>query len=225
MRKIGFIGAFDKTDLIIYISKILQDAGKKVLVMDATILGKSRYVVPAITPTKFYVTEYEEIDIAVGFDDIDSVDRYLGNIDSQYDIALIDIDSSEMFKTYRLTDAEKIYFVTAFDNYSLRRGIEIISNIPEQLRMTKVMFEREVITSNEEYLNLISFPYAVDWDEIKYYFPYDQGDLTAIIENQRVEKIKFRNLSDEYKDSLCMISQEIIPDIKSGIIKKIIKSV
>ena len=65
MKKIGFIGAYDKTDLIIYIAKILTTLKKKVLVIDATTKQKARYVVPVINPTKMYVTEYEEIDIAL----------------------------------------------------------------------------------------------------------------------------------------------------------------
>ena len=67
MKKIGFIGAYDKTDLIIYIAKILTVLNQKVLVIDATINQKARYVVPVINPTTEYVTEYEDIDIAVGF--------------------------------------------------------------------------------------------------------------------------------------------------------------
>ena len=50
--KIGFIGAYDKTDLIIYIAKILTTLKKKVLVIDATTKQKARYVVPVINPTK-----------------------------------------------------------------------------------------------------------------------------------------------------------------------------
>ena len=51
MKKIGFIGAYDKTDLIIYIAKILTVLNQKVLVIDATINQKARYVVPVINPT------------------------------------------------------------------------------------------------------------------------------------------------------------------------------
>ena len=57
MRKIGFIGAFEKTDLIIYTAKILTEVGKRVLMVDTTILQKARYIVPCIAPTRFYVTE------------------------------------------------------------------------------------------------------------------------------------------------------------------------
>ena len=33
MKKIGFIGAFDKTDMIIYVAKLFAEIGKKVLII------------------------------------------------------------------------------------------------------------------------------------------------------------------------------------------------
>ena len=65
MKTIGFIGAYDKTDLIVYISKILVVLNKKVLVVDSTINQKARYIVPAISPATKYITDFEDIDIAV----------------------------------------------------------------------------------------------------------------------------------------------------------------
>ena len=56
MKKIAFIGAYDKTDLLLYIAKIFQTVGKRMLVVDSTILQKAKYIVPVINPTKTYVT-------------------------------------------------------------------------------------------------------------------------------------------------------------------------
>ena len=78
MKTIGFIGAYDKTDLIVYIAKIFATMGKRVLMIDATILQKSKYIVPTILPAQSYVTSFEDIDIAVGFYDYDSIKNYLG---------------------------------------------------------------------------------------------------------------------------------------------------
>lgn len=224
MKKIGFIGAFEKTDLIIYTAKILTEVKKRVLVIDTTVLQKARYIVPAIAPTKFYVTEYEGIDIAVGFKDLESVNKYLNNIESSYDIVLIDIDSPEMFDSFNMDNAEKLYFVTAFDSFSLRKGIEIIGNMRPKVKMTKILFERDIIEEDDEYLNLLSLTFPIEWDPEKLYFPYDQGDLTAIIENQRVTKIKLKNLSEQFRDSLLMLVQEITPETRTGEIKRVFKN-
>lgn len=78
MKKIGFIGAYDKTDLILYVAKTIAEMNKKVLVVDTTLLQKARYIVPCIAPSKCYITEYEKIDVAVGFNDLDEIKKYLG---------------------------------------------------------------------------------------------------------------------------------------------------
>lgn len=225
MKKIGFIGAFEKTDLIIYTARILTELKNRVLVIDTTILQKARYIIPCIAPTKSYVTEYEGIDVAVGFEDLESLNGYLGNIENDYDIVLIDIDSYEKFDSFEIMNSEKIYFVTAFDSFSLKKGIEIIGTMRQNVKMKKILFEREFLEEDDEYLNLLSMTYPIEWDEEKIYFPYDQGDLTAIIENQRVTKIKLKNLSEEYRDALFILTQEIVPEIKTGEIKKAFKNI
>jgi len=197
LKKIGFIGAFEKTDLIVYVAKILTGTGKRVLVIDTTILQKARYIVPTIVPTKFYVTEFEKIDIAVGFEDLESIDKYLGGLEKNYDIILVDVDSPEMFDKFGMLNAEKLYFTTAFDNFSLRKGIEIIGDMRAKIEMTKILFEREISEDNDEYLNLLTLTSPIEWNKEKLYFPYDQGDLSEIIENQRVSKIRFKNLSEQ----------------------------
>lgn len=77
MKKIGFIGAYDKTDLILYVAKAAVEVGKKVLFIDATVLQKARYIVPCIAPSKYYITEYEKIDVAVGFNNLEEIEKYL----------------------------------------------------------------------------------------------------------------------------------------------------
>ena len=52
MKKVSFIGAYDKIDLILYVAKILVAMDKKVLVIDSTVNQKAKYIVPVIMPTK-----------------------------------------------------------------------------------------------------------------------------------------------------------------------------
>lgn len=52
MKKIGFIGAYDKTDIILNIAKVLTLAGKDVLVVDNTITQKCKYVVTCYKSNK-----------------------------------------------------------------------------------------------------------------------------------------------------------------------------
>ena len=103
MKNIGFIGAYDKTDLLLNIAKILTTMNFKVLVVDSTINQKARYVVPAIDPTVSYITSFEDIDVAIGFNNLLEIQRYAGTTgELQYDIALIDCDTIERIEAFEL---------------------------------------------------------------------------------------------------------------------------
>jgi hypothetical protein len=213
MKTIGFIGAYDKTDLIIYIARILTAMNKRVLVIDTTFLQKAKYIVPAISPAKTYITTYEDIDIAVGFYDYYSIKSYLGiseqaNLD--YDYIFIDIDSYECLESFNIQMADKNYFVTGLDVYTLRRGLEILSGLQERLDLTKILFAKNLSYDEEEYFNFLSLGAKVNWSEETIYFPFEQGDAGVIIQNQMVQKIKFKKLTELYKGSLMYIASELL---------------
>ena len=228
MRKIGFVGTFDKTDLLLQIAKILTAMGIKTIVIDSTINQKAKYVVPVINPTTTYITEFEEFDVAVGFKNFDEMEQYLGLGETEgleYDIALIDTDSSSVFNTFGMQDAYINYFVTSFDLFSLKKGLEILSGLQEEIKMTKVLFSKYMTNEEDEYLNYLSREYRIVWDDVKIYYPFEIGDQSAIIENQRVAKIKFRNLSNQYKESLLFMVEQIVDNVSLNELKKIMKNI
>lgn len=226
MKKIGFIGAYDKTDLLLNIAKILTTMNKKTLIIDSTINQKAKYVVPAIEPTISYITSFEDIDVAIGFNDFEEIKRYLGRAEEfAYDIVLIDCDTIERIEKFKLDEAQKNYFITSFDVYSLKRGLEILSNISTAMKLTKVYFAKEALKEDDDYLNYLSLGYKIDWDEERIYFSLENGDLAAITENQRVQKIKFRKLSLQYKESICFMVQQILELNKDTDVRKAIKNI
>ena len=225
MEKVGFIGGYDKTDLIIYIAKILTELGKRVLILDTTQKQKTRYVVPVINPTVSYITDYENIDVAVGFDNFESVQAYLGIGEEplKYDYALIDVDNISGITNTGLTITDRTYFVTAFDLYSLKKGMEILTDLKNPLKLTKVFFSKTFYTEDDEYLEFLALGKKVVWGEHILYFPIENGDETAIAENQRLGKIKFRNISSDYKEGITHLANDIVLN-KVREIKNIIKN-
>ena len=181
MKKVGFIGGYKKTDLLLYIAKMLIIAGKKVLVVDTTIEQRAKYIVPSIDPTFSYITNYEDIDVAIGFKEIDEIQEYLASKDPDYDYALIDIDRASTLLNFEMLNSFKNYFVTTFDLYSIKKG-----------------------------LDFLSLGYKIKWDDYRVYFPFEMGDESAIIDNQRLARIKFKNLSPQYKESLMYIAEELL---------------
>ena len=219
MDTIGFIGVYDKTDLILNVSKILTGMGKKVLMIDSTVTQKAKYVVPFINPTVSYVTNFEDIDVAVGFNNLNQIKQYLGITEE------IPYDTAERIEEFQLENAKKNFFVTAFDVYSLKKGLEILATMKKPIDLIKVLFSKEVLSEEEEYLNFLSQGMKMIWSEYKVYFPIENGDLTVLMENQRVEKIKLKKLSTQYKEGLIAISNVILGDKSESAIRKAIKTI
>ena len=225
MKKIGFIGAYDKTDLLIYIAKLLVENDVKVLIVDATTLQKTRYTVPCIMPSRKYITTYEDMDIAIGFENLQEIMNYAGTQEFNYDIMLLDIDNREAFENFEMYTSDKNYFVTAFDNYSIKKGLETVGQSEEKMLMTKILFSKNMDRDEDEYLNFLSFYYAVKWSKEKIYFPFEAGDSSVIVQNQRNARISFKELSMQYKEGILEIISQIAPEIRLGDVKKMPKNI
>lgn len=226
MKKIGFIGAYDKTDLILSISKVLVKAGKKVLLIDSTILQKAKYIATNILPTVNYITSYEEIDVAIGFKNIKQVKQYIGleeNEKLEYDVIFIDTDNLEGAMNFEVSTSDKIYYVTSFDGYSLKKGLEIIQGLNFPLKMERIFFSREMLKTEEEYFDYLTLGLKVEWEENKLYFLLENGDQSAQIENHLVQNIKLKNLSNEYRENVIYLTNEICGDVGERTIRKIVK--
>lgn len=228
MDKIGFVGSYyDKTDFIVQIAKFLTVLGKRVIVIDTSLMQKTKYIIPAINPTKTYVTTFEEIDVAVGFDRPDQISNYLGieNLTLGYDVALIDVDGVKAFDVFDLYTAKNNYFVTSYDFFSLKRGMEVLANLKTETEFKKVIFSRVKSKEENEYMNFLSLTYKVLWDKEIIYFPYENGDQSVIMENQRVAKVKFKGLSDEYKVSVMQLVSEISGNTDMNFLMKTLKNI
>lgn len=163
-----------------------------------------------------------------GFKNLEEIRKYLGTQEEkqiEYDIALIDVDSTENYYNFNIKSSYKNYFVTSFDIYSLKKGLEIINNIEEKLKLTKILFSKDMIKEDNEYLNYLSLGSKVIWnEEFRVYIPIDNGDLSIIIENQRVSKIGIRKLSQQYRDGIYYIVEDIVNnDVPLQKIKKTFK--
>lgn len=221
MKTIAFIGAYEKTDLILCIAKIITLTGRKVLFVDKTITQKARYIVPSIAPTKAYITEFEGIDVAVGFDNFKQINEYIENYDAvkaDYDVALIDIDTAESLLQLNVNSIEKKFFVTSFDVYSLKRGLEVFSELKEPIKLTKVLFSKKLLEEENNYLDYLASQFKIEWDDYIVAFPL--ADESVIIESHAVSKIRFKRLSEQYKLSLEYMVQYILDDTPAREITK-----
>ena len=140
-----------------------------------------------------------------------------------YDYVFIDIDRSEKIESFEMETADKNYFVTSFDMFSLKKGINIFQDLRIPINLTKILFSYETSKEDEEYLDYISLGSKINWNEYTIYFQILGEDNKVFEENQRFEKIRFRKLSANYKESLAYVVQDINREESIGKIRKAMK--
>lgn len=239
MKCIGFIGRADKTELIGYIAKILNSAGRKVILLDATINQKTRYTIPTIDDMDSqsqYVTQHDGVEIAVGFVNMLELKKYLlskGEDFNSYDYVLIDTDQEEMIEEYDLKSANVNFFITSYDKWCIHKGIELLRFLCAQKRRTdpdavininKIIYYSDINTADSKYVERLSENLPISWNGNSLNIPYDHGDLSVNIQNQYSSKFDIRLLSKVYKDTLASIIGIIAGDEMQNI-KKIMKNV
>lgn len=226
MRKIGFVGVYDKIDTLLYTAKILRCLQKKVLLIDSCKMQKARYVVPSIAPTINYVTTFEGFDIAVGFQNINQIKGYLGKTREEeldYDIVLIDVDSIENFEGFEIELSDNLFFTTGFDLYTLKKGLEILYGLNQPVPMTKMLFANKVLKQDNEYLDFLAKDVKIVWNENIISILTSDTDNLVFAENQRVERLKYKNLSANFKESLATIVMTIVPGLKINEVVRTLK--
>ena len=143
----------------------------------------------------------------------------------EYDYILLDIDNAESAMNFGIDKAVQNFFVTSFDTYDIRRGLEILNEFPTPIKMTKILFSKEVTKEDDDYLNYLSLGSKVMWEDDRIYFPLEMGDKTAIIDNQKVSKVRFENLTSMYKDGMEFVVAKIDPKLQGPTVRKIMKEI
>ena len=223
MKKVAFIGGYDKTDLILYVARILTVLGKKVLFVDTTLAKKTKYVLPKMGKGVNYITTFERIDVAIGFENLQTIEKYNEN-KLDYDYILIDIDSPINYRNFRITNKDENIFVTGFDLYSLRKGVTVFKALIEKTNIKKVYFSQNMTQKEDEYLEMLAKNPFVEWDKEIIYFPLDIDDLEVQNHNERLGKIKFKGFSSSYLDSISYIV-ELISGLNKSQAKKAMKEI
>ena len=227
MKRVAFIGGTDKTSMLLYIAKVLTIMGHKVLIMDTTVCQKARYIVPTMQASKRYITTFENIDIAIGFETFYQIKAYnhLGKEEKlDYDFILVDIDSFRGYYYAHIKPTDVHFYVTSLDLYSIRRGLQVFRRLKENIKMTRVVFSKDMDNRELDYIEKLSKNYPVSYTNESIFFPFTTEDLTAIYESQIAGRIQTRGLSKTYIDAINYLVERTLGDeLNKGQVKKAIK--
>ena len=239
MKLIGFVGNADKTELVMYIAKVIATLGKKTIYIDATTTQKTRYIIPTIGDTEEqnqYVVQHDGVEFAIGFTNMLELKKYFlskGEDFTEFEYVIVDTDNNEMCEEYDLKSANNLFFVTSFDKFHVIKGIELLKYMcamkrkadPDaQLVLTKLVYYSDINTADSKFIDGLAENLPLLWAHNTINFPYDQGDLSVNIQNQYGNKIDVKNLSKIYKEAIIDTVALITADEKS-VLKKVMKNI
>lgn len=226
MKQVGFIGSYDKKDLLLYISKVLTNCGLKVLIVDATTTQRMRYIIQNTSSNKSmtFVSEYLGIDIAVGFMNLAQIAAYFKTNNLPYDLILIDSDNVQTIGSFMLYTMQNLFLVTSFDQAETNKILEILKFIKQPMNITQVLISSDLSSSQEKALVHKLLETGVVFSKHKVQFADTNVDRKAMLQNQLVREIRMKNHTTTFKDSLEYITSLVADELMAqSEIKKEIK--
>lgn len=224
MKVIGLIGYTDKYDFAINIAKAINLMEKSVLVIDATLDRKLKYVIPALDNVgRYYITQYDNIDFAVGFNSMHDVENYMigQNIKlEKYDYVLIDMDSPKSYELFRTRGLDKIYFFVETSVLSVEKNKDIVKalriyNQNEKIKMSKVIYRSYISRAASDYFDKKIAGYGVEWNEPIYEIPLEDTDKIVSIDSQFGGYIDIKRHTKVYIANLADLAAEIMENVNS----------
>ena len=225
MQVIGLMGYTEKYDFAINLAKAINIMGKSVLVIDATLDRKLKYVIPNMSVEKSYITQYNGIDFACGFGSIHEIDSYMnerGINMGLYDYAIIDIDSPKAYEFFRARGFDKLYFfiestvLSVEKNKEIANGFKIFNNASEEkIKMTKVQYKNYMSRASQKYYEDNLEAYGIEFNENEYEIPNDDQDKMANMDSQLSGIIDIKKHTKYFIQAIAEMTAEILQDVRA----------
>lgn len=208
--KVGFIG--HKTeDIMMYLSRIILNMGKRVAVFDASNEQILRYYAPNIDESS-NVTNYRNIDF---YSSCQSIEAHCKIEFSKYDVVLINYGyNTELLDEY--SSCSHKFIVTDLERHSILKMKNTCSKLNKSIEIFRVF--RDVVNCkiDEKYINNV-----LDNVMVKilndYIIFHDDNELICKIESQYNDIFKFNKLPKFFKDILLDILNSLGFDKKSSV--------
>ena len=234
MKSVGFISQMDNNGIVLCISKVLTAFGKKTILIDATSSQRTRYTIPTMfgaARQEQTVIQYDGIDVAVGFNNILELKKYLltkGEDFNDFEYVIINTDREEMCEEFDIKNANKLFFTTTYDKFELNRGVELLKYVcatkrredtQAMLEVNKMVVYTEIRTQSANYIDNLTSELPINWQGNAINLSYEEGDWSAFIQNQYSNKIEFKYLSRHTKEGIAEAATRIIEEPKDRVLK------
>ena len=231
MQSIGMYGYVDKYDFVIATAKTLEIMGRSVLVIDATSDEKYKYIIPSIDKSQSYLTQYADIDFAIGFNSYEELMNYLNEkgIDIQrYSYVLLDVENYEGYRKFRNFEVNKSYMFIDTNVVSVARNEELIrvmraENPEKELVFSKILYRAYMSRAANNYVEEKIGNYAVRWTDEIYEISMDEQDVMVNIDSQYSGLIDIKKHTKTYVLYLCEYISRMLGDVSAREVLKEIK--
>jgi hypothetical protein len=201
------LGTRDKTDFALYLSNVIANLDKRVLLVDATEKQLYRHGYTTLSGDQ-HLYDFHGVDILTGAVDWSHINILLKNENEQlanYDVVLLDIDSVHRANA-NWSGANTQIYVGDYERLTMERDKHLINSYIETNKNNKfqqVTYYVKTTIDPEYFDDLIG--YCVDWQGLPIEIEYDEIDLALRIAMQHQMKFSFKKLSKGYREGLTEI--------------------
>lgn len=167
MKKIVFLGAPDKSHLLLILGKLLAVTGQKVIVVDSTLRQGVQGYMPD-SETHLPIREFEGMDVARGFVTLAQLER---SLQGNYDVLLLDTDHTEFVKGRDLAAYDKRVWCSSYGRLHLQRNAELMRRLclheaeGRPLSFYKMLIQLVPISITEAYLYELLDTQHIQWED------------------------------------------------------------
>lgn len=208
MRTWIFAGICDKSDLLMYLCKILTHAGKRVLLIDAAQNGKYTHCIGRLDP-HMSITEFAGFDVATGFDHYSEVIQHLKETgESEYDYFMIDAEKELFLSEDDWDRADAKVWVSSFEVAGLMKAACWLEDLSiQQKDQGKPAFHRVYLNviedlTDDDYIESYLGCAQIQWMDEPVRIPWDEITFALKIENEHTGRLRIKPLSKRYKKAL-----------------------
>ncbi|WP_106767763.1 hypothetical protein [Paenibacillus faecalis] len=208
MRIWVFAGICDKSDLLMYLCKILAHSGNRVLLLDAAQEGKYAHCIGRLDPS-MSVTEFSGFDVACGFENFSALERYLNDSgEPEYDYLVIDVEK-ESFLTQDVWElANAKVWVSSFEIAGLMKGAKWLEELSMKYKEQGAPeFQRVYLNvvedlTDDAYIESYLSKAQIQWMDEPIRIPWDEFAFALKVENEHTGRLRIKPLSRRYKRAL-----------------------
>ncbi|GIO97326.1 hypothetical protein J14TS5_24120 [Paenibacillus lautus] len=203
-----FTGICDKSDMLLYMCKILANGDNRVLLVDGAIDAKYKHCIAVMHP-QLPVMEFAGFDVATGFENYTLLMDYLEETDEKkYDYIVMDVEKTEFLDKMQWDTADAHVWVSGFEVTGLRKSTALL----DELRASRTddplpPFHRvyvQVIEDlmDETYIEGYLEDSRIQWLGPPVKMPWDELFFALKIKNEHAGRLGIKPLSRQYKRSL-----------------------